>query len=533
MDAPLSILSNLKDPNELQELPKQDLETLRLLVRKDLFVFAKGVLGFDWLHPIIHLPLCEMLEQYEDEDFSRLQITLPRTWLKTTLCSQSYPMWRAIRNPNVRVLLVQNTFTNAVSKLKVIKQTFEKNPLFRILFPEILPTSDCTWKSESLCINRPLTNLTESTFEAAGIRTQVISRHYDIVIQDDTVAPDLDDLGENNLCPKKEDVVQAIGYHRLVPPLLVDLKHSQILVVGTRWFEKDLISWIQDHEPQYKFYTRACLEDDSGEPSESGTVTYPERFDKKVLEGLKHSLGPYMFSCLYLNLPLRSQDMVFREEWFRYYTEVPQDVICYTTVDPAGDPDDTKGEADFNVVLTCAKDLKSGLIYVLDYFREKCSPGDLLNALFAHIRKYRPVMVGLETTQYQKSLKYWIREKQRQEQLYFMVESLTHTTRSKSARIAGLQPVFASASIYMRMYMTDLRHELLSFPLGANDDLIDALASQLELWAATRSVADDSREQARKDPLSVLGAINELQERAENRDSTPLVFDVFREKVFL
>ena len=136
-------MQSLLDPSRLNEdaLDEETLDRLRDLSKKDLYIFGKGILGFDWLIPHIHLPLCRLLELYDgytegsllhpwedyekvlrskylfgrddidmsEEDIKkeilrikkkgikRLRITLPRGWLKTTLCSQAYPMWRAIR----------------------------------------------------------------------------------------------------------------------------------------------------------------------------------------------------------------------------------------------------------------------------------------------------------------------------------------------------------------------------------------------------------------------------------------------------
>jgi len=528
-----------------------ELNKIKDIAKRDLYIFAKGVLGFSWFVPHIHMPLCRLLELYDgwndsllhpweeyqkilpdgwekDKGLKKLLIVLPRGWLKTTLGSQAYPLWRAIRDPNVRVLVTQNTYHNAVAKLLTIKNTVEKNELFRALFPELLPSKDCVWRGDSLCLSRPKA-LNESTFEAAGTRTQVISRHYDLIIEDDTVAPELSDLEESNICPTKEDIEQAIGWHRLVPPLLISPKESQNLVIGTRWFEKDLISWIQQNDRGFQIYERACREDEKGRPSEDGKVTYPERFDDEVLESLESSMGPYLFSCLYLNKPLRSKDMVFHQEWIKFYEEFPLGLLCYTTVDLGGDPEDTKGEPDYNVVLTCGKDMKKGTIYVLDYWRKKCSPGEVISEIFNHVIKYHPVKVGLETVQYQKSLKYWIRERQKKEGLWFLVEGLTHTRHSKNARIMGLQPLVANGTLLFRKHMNALISELLAFPLGKNDDLIDALASQLELWQVTMSRTEETQKLFGKDPLSVDEAIKEIRERKDETLNEPLVFDVYRE----
>ena len=471
----------------MKSLSLEDINAIRKKSMNDLYFFAKAILGFDWLSPKIHIPLCRLLENYTKN--KKLRIILPRGWLKTTLCSQAYPIWRAIRNPNVRILLAQNTFTNAVAKLRVIRAAFEDNELVKLIFPELLPKRGNIWKGDSLCITRP-TTFNESTFEAAGIRTQVTSRHYDVIIEDDTVAPDLNELGEENICPTKEDIDQAIGWHRLVPPLLVNPTNSQVIVVGTRWFEKDLLSWIGENEKSYVSYIKACIE--------NGEVVYPERFSAEVLDDLKGTIGPYLFSCLYMNEPVLIQDMVFRPEWMKYYDTRPGylgSFMNYTTIDPAGDPEHNVGKKqDSNVVITTGKDIIRGEIYVHEYFRKQCNPGEVINALFDHVRKYHPVKVAVEAGAYQGTLQYWIKERMRKENLHFYVETVSGVARNKYARIQGLQPLVMEGKILFRRYMTELVNELITFPNGAHDDIIDALSMQLSMWAVTRTRAEEKNE---------------------------------------
>jgi len=503
---------DLEPKSSMVSLSEDKKEELRKLCKEDLYFFAKGVLGFDWLVPHIHKPLCSLLSP----DNKRLCICLPRGWLKTTLCSQAYPIWRVIQNPNTRVLLIQNTFKNATDKLKVIRSVFESNELFKILFPDILPDKTCSWTTETLTVKRSKT-FPEGTFDAGGAGTQVVSRHYDVIIEDDTVAPELDDLGEENLVPTQEQVSHAIGWHRLAPPLLTDQESGQILIVGTRWFEKDLISWIGNNEKDYyKFYTRSCRENEKGEPDEKGLITYPERFGERVLQELKTALGPYLFSCLYYNMPVRSADMVFHLEWIHHFLHTPDKVVVFTTVDPATDPEDAKSrDTDYSVVMTTAKDLDTGYIYVLSYFRERCSPSRLIAEIFNHVRTYNPVKVGVETVAYQKTLLYWIKDRMRKENTFFLVEGITNNKRSKDARIMGLQPIFSSGSIFIKESMSDLVSELLSFPLGAHDDVIDALAMQTEMWFATKVKEKPSMRQEDFDPMSVESAICELRDRSK------------------
>lgn len=501
----------------LKSLSKEEINFLRKKCFEDLYFFAKAVLGFDWLDVDVHLPLCRILESYHKNP--RVKIVLPRGWLKTTLCSQAYPVWRAIRNPNIRVLLTQNTFTNSVQKFRVIRDVYERNILFRLLFPELLPTDSCVWKSESLCQNRPKA-FDESTFEAAGVRTQVTSRHYDLIIEDDTVAPDYNELGEQNVCPTKEDIEMAIGWHRLALPLLNSPLESQILVVGTRWFEKDLLSWIDENE-KYVSYSRAMLET-NGVADMQGAPVYPKRFNSAVIEQLKAGYGPYLFSCLCMNQPVRSTEMIFNPDWFTYYEEEPQlsDLVCYTTVDVAGDPEETKGNPDYNTVVTTGKSLVTGRIYVLGYFRKRCNPGEVIDAIFKHVRQWHPLKVGIESVAYQGTIQYWIRERMRKENYFFFVEGFTHGKREKNARIMGLQPVISSGNLLIRKQMVDLVNELIAFPNGAYDDIIDGLSSQIKMWAMTRSKQEIKAERA-SDPFDFNSVLAEIQNKHRENLSPP------------
>lgn len=485
---------------------------LRERSRRDLYFFAKGVLGFDKLVPSVHMPICRLLENLAN---TRLLICLPRSWYKSTLVSIAYPIWRVLSDPDLRIAIVQNSHSNAIKKLAVIRGKFESCAVFRALFPELLPTKDCTWSNDSLQVPRKTQNA-EGTFEAAGTRTKLTSRHYDVIIEDDTVAPDLDDLSDGVILPSREDVEQAIGWHRLAMPLLNSPGTSQIIIVGTRWFERDLISWNIENEPRYLRYMRAVRET-NGLADEEGELTFPEQFGDTVLQDLANALGKYMYSCLYMNKPLRSGDMIFQPEWFKYYETAPREMVCYTTVDLAGDPAETKGDPDYNVVMTTGKDLVNGGIFVLEYFRKRCSPSEIIQSIFDHVRRHSPVRVGIESVQYQLSLIHWIKERMQKEDLYFLIEPVTHGKRSKNSRIQGLQPLVQSGTLRFRTHHRELVSELVAFPLAQYDDLGDALATQIPMWAITRSRSEERRPDPANDPWTLDHAQKELRGRVKER----------------
>jgi len=229
----------------------------------------------DWLTKEVHLPLCNFLQS----PFPKKKLVeLPRGFLKTTVASEYYPIWRSISNPSIRVLITQNTFDNAAKKVHKIRSIFEKHELFRALYPELIPnfnSKNVRWSNECAEINRPET-YEEGTFEAAGIGTKITTRHYDLIIEDDLVTAEASDLSEDEIAPNMEDVQKAIGWHKMATNLSIDYKNFERIHIGTRWFQEDIINYIKTHEPGYAQYKMTVINDE-------GNPIYPLRFDDSVL----------------------------------------------------------------------------------------------------------------------------------------------------------------------------------------------------------------------------------------------------------
>ncbi len=102
--------------------------------------------------------------------------------------------------------------------------------------------------------------------------------------------------------------------------------------------------------------------------------------------------------------------------------------------------------------------------------------GKQLNTFITIDRAY-----SLAKTAFQYTLKPALDDEMRKRNMFFMVEELKDLGRNKNVRIEGLVPRFETGSVYLKRGQTDLVDELLRFPKGAHDDLIDALSYQLEL----------------------------------------------------
>ena len=506
------------------ELNPETIQRLRERGKASLFFLARVILGFNDMDPAVHMPITRTVQDYEGN--TRVIIVIPRTWFKSSVVTISYSIWRAINDPNVRGLIAQNTYDNACKKLKAIAQVFEKNQLFRALYPEILPDSSCRWTSECLEVKRTAAH-PEGTLEAAGVGTMVTARHYDFIIEDDTVAAKKDDMTGIMQQPTQMDIEKAIGWHSLAHPLLLHPVKSQIIIVGTRWAERDIIGYVKDNFKEYKVITRAIAERSNGEPAtieEGGMLTWPGRFDETAYRELESSLGPYMFACLYLNKPTAAINQVFKREWIRYYENKPKECFACTSVDLASADTSETSDPDYNVVTTTAIEPKSGRIYILEYTRRHMSPSEVIDVIFSHYAKWHPMKVIVEAIGYQRTLVHWLKRRQLKTDTMFYVEEIKSLKGSKADRILGLQPYYAGGLIAQRKYMNELEHELLSWSpnlKSGHDDILDTLSLQRKFWIDMADMSKLAEEPKPLDPLAGESIIKELTGRFSLAHSYP------------
>lgn len=462
---------------------------VRLKAQNDFFFFAKFILGYADLDKAIHKPICDAMG---DAANRRLQIILPRSFFKSTICSIAWPIWMLVRDPNERILIVSNTLDNAAKKLYGARAHFEDSGSLLVkLWPHLIPKSfKVNWGATAIKLNRTK-EAPEFSIECAGTGTNVTGRHYTRIIQDDTIAPNRDDITETTVLPDPDQIAQAIGFHKLCMSLLVNEATGSIIVVGTRWFERDLQSFITSNQPEYLKIERSVRET-NGQSDPNGQITYPARFNEEVLGRLEANYGPYIYSALYLNRPKASEEMSFQQDWFSFYEKPPDGVklSALTSVDLATDPETARSAIDYNVVLTTGKDNATGRVYLLDMWRAKANPGAVIDEIIRQVRAHRPSKVLIESVAYQKSMIYWVKERQAKTGIYFRIEGVTYNRASKGSRILGLQPVIRNGAILFKKEHAPLIGELMAWPLGSNDDCADCLAMQLPFWGTTSIIRE-------------------------------------------
>ncbi|RLF28921.1 MAG: hypothetical protein DRN14_03285 [Thermoplasmata archaeon] len=452
----------------MEILSKSELNKLREFCLKWFWFFAQTFTDPDYFDVGLHRELCEFLQQKVGEGVVKVVI-LPRTFIKTTIAGKLYPLWRATREPKIRCLITSNTSPNAEKTVHSIRTMVESNKFYQALFPEVIPKfNKVRWSDRCACLNRE-EDYPEGTFEAAGVGANIIRRHYNLIVEDDTVAPKKDDLTGQEAMPSRDDIEKAVGFHKLTIPLLIN-SDDERLVVGTRWCDYDHINWILENEKCVVFDRPALVE---------GKPTY-KRFSLERLEGIRMSMGTYMFSALYLNKPKAREFMTFKPEWIRYYEEeeLPEEGDVVVTIDPADPPSSKKSLGDFSAIVS-VKHTKKGL-FVRRYRRERLSDAELIKRAFEVAEIDGAVKIRVEVNKYA-HLESAFRDEMRRRGKWFIIEAVKAKLIAKEARIKlRLAPLFENGVIRLKRGMRELEEELFSFPYGSHDDLVDALSWQID-----------------------------------------------------
>lgn len=221
------------------------------------------------------------------------------------------------------------------------------------------------------------------------------------------------------------------------------------------------------------FYQKAVLDD--------GTAFFPEKLPLEELERIRRIQGSYMYANQYLNQIIPEDDMRFKKEWFRYYNSIPKrrDTIIY--IDPAIGQEEHN---DFTGIVVVHGDEELRW-YVEIAKRLKMTPTQIVNVVFDLCVQFQPRLIGAEDVAFQKALIYLLHEEMKIRKISIPIVGVKPPTdKTKEMKILQtLVPRMEYGRIFLNQGLHDLEHEMLTFPRGSHDDILDALASCDEIMS--------------------------------------------------
>lgn len=234
--------------------------------------------------------------------------------------------------------------------------------------------------------------------------------------------------------------------------------------------------------------------------NEDGSLLFPEVLSEKELDKIRRRQGSSIFSKQYLNEPISDENAVFKRDQIirKNWADVHQIPInWYLSVDPS-----YEGQySDFAALVLAGMDFQRNL-YVKWITRKKYNYSEIINEMFRihNESEVKIQRVLIETVGAQKSIMYELNNEQKRRNTWLPITEL-HPNKKKEERIKGLAPFYEFGHIFHIKECPNLEefeYELLLFPSARHDDIIDALASILEVASPPKGRnMDETRERTK------------------------------------
>lgn len=434
-----------------------------------------------------------MSDQF-DPNRNKLLILMPRGTFKSSLVTIGFTLQYILNNPDARILIDSETYSKSKNFLAEIKGHLEGNKKFREVFKRVhgcypddtKKNSSVRWTDAAVdlaCRTRPMK---EPSISCSGIDRSINGMHFDLIIEDD--------LHSEKNVTNAEQIQQVIDHRKLAQSLL-DPGMPRI-TIGTRWDYKDAYQHVlTEQRESYNILIRKAIEDD-------GTYLFPERLTDKFLDEQKRDQGNYIFSCQYFNNPVDDDTATFKQS---YIKRVEWDLVKDKPINwfMAVDPSFEGQYSDYAAFVLVGMDFQQEL-FVRQVHRAKMNYMGIINLMFDWYIKYKPRRIALETIAAQKNIQYMLNDEQKRRGVWLPIQEIKTRSATKEERIRALAPYYEFGRVHHVKecnQIDDLEHELLHFPKSDHDDMIDALATVLEIAQPPTGRRIDRGERERKQDL--------------------------------
>lgn len=403
-----------------------------------------------------HRLLIDHLEAVERGEIRRLMVCMPPGSAKSTYTSIEFPPWFMGRNAMLNIIASSHTQELAERFGRRVRNIVGSTE-FRGVFGFNLSadsTSAGRWDNEK-----------GGEYFAAGVGGSITGRRADLALIDDPVKSREDADSERS---------RDRAWDWYVNDLLTRLKPgARQIVVMTRWHEDDLGGRILARERDKWVVLELPMEAGPKDPlgRAEGELLWPDWFTQEMVETAKRDTRSW--NALYQQNPVPDSGDYFKREWFQYYDQAPKHLQIYGASDYAI----TAKGGDYTVHGVFGVD-RNDDIYLLDLWRQQATSDVWIDAFLDLVKRHKPIQWAEEQGQIIKSLDPFINKRSQERQTYVAREQFTSLT-DKASRAQAIRGRVAQGKVKFPRnapWLAELERELLTFPVGVNDDQVDMLS---------------------------------------------------------
>ena len=424
----------------------------------------------------------KLANELMDDKNKQLNIIAPRGHAKSSIVGGVFPLYHIMFGQGKKlIVLVSRTQDHATKLLGTLKDVLDYSETFRSMFGYWGINSARIWTKTEVELKDGSMIICKGTGQQLrGIKHG--NQRPTLIIVDD---PE----DENNTKTSEAMEGNLRWLLQSAVPSLDPIK-GRIAIIGTPIHQRCIVETLKDMKGWKNMLFKPNLDKNIALWED----WQPLAKLKKKKEELESINRVSVFYREYLCEVVGDEDQLFKEAYIQYYEgkleyednnaylritnlkgedcDELRPINIFMGVDPASS---TRQTADFSVVVTVAVD-KDGNRFVLPYYRKRATPMTVAEAILNQVKIYKPDKTRIESVGYQEMLREYIRTRCEEEGLFIPGLEIKESPRtSKSSRLETMEPYFAQNKFYMKKNMEELRDELLMYPRGKHDDLLDGL----------------------------------------------------------
>lgn len=430
---------------------------------ESVYEFYKEIVGLDYpdfTEPPHIKKLANKLEELCRGEFDNLCVAMPPRHSKSSMVTLAFPLWLILNNPNLNILIV-NAELSLSEKFGIDLRDYLDD------FSQLtgLYVSDVKHSSTHLKFEDEYGNLYKGSIKLVGASGGITGQDANYLIIDDPYKG-FEDITPG-LLQKKIEWFKTKILQRREP-------QTKLIICHTRWHTQDLQGYLKENSPdKYTFLEFAAID-------EHDNPLWPERFSIEFLKSQLEEMGERLFSSIYQQQPLDETgdffnlDNIYFEDVWDHKTQYH--IASVRSWDLAYSPEDgDKNDSTAGILMHKIND-NHYVVNDLKYGQYGDDLKHVLKRTAASDTTNIPILI--ETGTKGGAAKFLYNEYED-----FLTGYRTKQSEpigSKVDRAMPFKDAINDGKIHIAIMDDKLRgiliEQMKSFPLGAHDDIIDALS---------------------------------------------------------
>ena len=483
----------------LRELANRELARKRLVffIRRLFPQYKPG-----WVHNDICRRLEKFMQDVEDKKSPRLVLNVPPRHGKSAIASDYFPAWVLGHHPEWDIISTSYALQLSSDFSKNIRARIKEDRIYQGIFPDtkLHPDSQAVeaWRTTK-----------GGNFVAAGVGGPILGKGAHVFIIDDP-HKNAEDAGSETVRGAANRWYSTTARTRLHPG-------AGMLIIQQRWHDDDVTghqlnlqkelleqgvppdeidNWevvcypAIAEQDEYLAPTGDIVRDPPQEEiptlrllRKKGEALHPERYPVRELMRQKNISPKEEWSALYQQNPVPDDGDFFSKHDMRFVPFLPGKVTDYTYFSAWDLAIGEKQTNDWTVGVVGALSM-DGDLYVVDMFRARAGTRQIIEAVLAFESKYPLFSLGMEDGQIKKTLWPLISEALHKRRSHVSIDESLKPVTDKLVRANPLRAMTQHGRLYFldQPFAQKAVDEMLRFPKGTHDDIVDALA-----WLARMS----------------------------------------------